>query len=163
MTPEFSRPLEVAAVAADGRTIEVVASPAERMRLADRFGLPAIESLACRFRIRPLAGSGLSAEGALTARVRQICVVSLAEFEADVAEDFSLRFVPVAVLSADIAVDGPDDIPIVGATVDLGEAAAEQLALALDPFPRRPDLPEAADTAVSGPVSPFAMLKRPPA
>jgi hypothetical protein len=159
MTPEFSRPLEVASVPPDGRVVEVVANADERTRLAARFGLPAIDSLACRFTLRPLAGGGLAAEGALAASVRHVCVVSNEDFAADVAEDFALRFVPLAALSAEIAVDGPDDIPITGSTVDLGEAAAEQLALALDPFPRHPDLPDPPEAEDAGPGSAFAALK----
>jgi hypothetical protein len=159
MTPEFSRPLEVTSVSPEGRVVEVVANAEERARLAARFELPAIDSLRCRFTLRPLAGGGLGAEGALAAKVFQACVVSNEVFAADVAETFALRFVPLAVLTAEIAVDGPDDIPIVGSTVDLGEAAAEQLALALDPYPRRPDLPESLEAEEASRTSPFAALK----
>jgi len=158
MTPEFSRPVAVASIPPEGRVIALEASPAERALLAARFGLPSIETLTCSFTLSPLAGSGLSAEGALAARVRQVCVVSGETFEAAVAEDFSLRFVPLHSLSAEIAVEGPDDIPIVGSTIDLGEAAAEQLALALDPYPRSPALPPIADEDEIAPLSPFAIL-----
>jgi hypothetical protein len=158
MTPEFSRPLAVASIPPEGRVIALEASPTERALLAVRFGLPSIEALTCRFTLTPLAGSGLSAEGALAARVHQVCVVSGEAFEAAVAEDFSLRFVPPQTLSADIEVDGPDDIPIAGPTVDLGEAAAEQLALALDPYPRSPVVPEIADADENAPLLPFAVL-----
>jgi hypothetical protein len=51
-----------------------------------------------------------------------------------------------------------DEIPTgPGAVADLGEALAEQLALALDPYPRAPDaaLPPEAEEA---PASPFARL-----
>ena len=48
-----------------------------------------------------------------------------------------------------------------GATIDLGEATVEQLALALDPFPRKPGiaLPEEAAEAPDTPIrcaGPFA-------
>ncbi len=126
--------------------------------MAARFGLPSIEALACRFALSPLPGSGLSAEGTLAARVHQVCVVSGEAFEAAVTEDFSLRFVPPQALSADIEVDGPDHIPIAGSSVDLGEAAAEQLALALHPYPRSPALPPIADADEVTSLSPFAAL-----
>ena len=160
ITPEFSRPVTVASVPAEGRVIELEANPAERARLAARFGLPAIDRLTCRFTLHPLPGGGLTAQGQLAAQVRQECVVSTEPFAAAVTEDFSLRFVPPQALSADIEVDGPDDIPITGANVDLGEAAAEQLALALDPYPRHPDLPEPPEAAADEPGSPFAALRR---
>ena len=181
VTPEFSRPLAVSAVGADGRTVEVEAGLAERALLASRFGLPAIESLRCRFVLRPLRGGAVSADGVLEARVRQVCVVTDEPFESAVSETFLLHFVPEPALSEDIDVDAPDQIPIVGSHIDLGEAAAEQLALALDPYPRWPDLREAPDAPVpdaplpGAPVpdapladdaapparpSPFAVLKR---
>jgi len=160
MTPEFSRPVAVASIPAEGCVIALEARQAECALLAARFGLPSIDSLTCRFTLRPLAGSGLSAEGVLAARVRQVCVVSNEVFEAPVAENFSLRFVPPQALSAEIEVDGPDDIPIAGATVDLGEAAAEQLALALDPYPRSPALPPIPDTDDAAPPSHFAALAK---
>jgi uncharacterized metal-binding protein YceD (DUF177 family) len=158
MIPEFSRPVAVVSIPPEGRVIAVEASPTERALLAARFGLPSIEALACRFALSPLPGSGLSAEGTLAARVHQVCVVSGEAFEAAVTEDFSLRFVPPQALSADIEVDGPDHIPIAGSSVDLGEAAAEQLALALDPCPRSPALPPTADADEVTSLSPFAAL-----
>jgi hypothetical protein len=161
MTPEFSRPVAVASIPPEGRVIALEASATERALLAIRFGLPSIEALACRFALSPLPGSGLSAEGTLAARVRQVCVVSGEAFEAAVTEDFSLRFVPPQSLSADIALDGPDHIPIAGSSVDLGEAAAEQLALALDPYPRSPALPPIAEADEIAPLLPFAVLGKP--
>ena len=50
-----------------------------------------------------------------------------------------------------------DEIPYEGSTIDLGEAAAEQLALALDPYPHKPGatLPD-SDEAPRNPA--FAAL-----
>lgn len=158
--PEFSRPLAISAVGLEGRMVEVEATAGERALLAARFGLPAIESLRCGFVLRPLLGGGLSAEGVLEARVRQVCVVTSEEFDSTLSETFLLHFVAESALSEDIDVDAPDEIPIVGSHIDLGEAAAEQLALALDPYPRRPDLPEGDGTAQPARASPFAVLKR---
>ncbi|GAN77093.1 YceD family protein [Acidisphaera rubrifaciens] len=171
VTPEFSRPYAVSAVGPEGRTAEVEAGHGERALLASRFGLPAIESLRCRFLLRPLRGGALSADGVLEARVRQVCVITGDEFESVVTEPFVLHFVPESALSEEIDVDAPDEIPIVGSHIDLGEAAAEQLALALDPYPRHPDLPDTADLTEEPPPgaateapparpSPFAVLKR---
>ena len=53
--------------------------------------------------------------------------------------------------------DPPD--PIVDGKVDLGALAAEFLALALDPYPRKPGA-EFAAPEVAEPDSPFAELAR---
>jgi len=148
MTPEFSRPLALDRIRA-GLTITVEADAAERAALAARLGVPHLAALTCRFRLRPVSmgpgvrtGAGpragvVMAEGALRARVTQVSVVSLDEFEADVAEDFLVCFVPEDRETADLDPESVDEMPYAGDAIDLGEAAAEQLALALDPYPRR--------------------------
>ena len=84
-------------------------------------------------------------------------MVSLEEFEATQRETFKLRFVPAGMEIDDQDPESDDEIPFDGGVIDLGEAAVEQLALDLDPFPRMPgaklpDEPEPAN------VSPFAAL-----
>ena len=115
------------------------ASPAECDALARRLGLPAIRALTCRFRLRPQAGGAIAATGTLRARVVQVCVATLEEFAATVAEEFAVRFVPAGTEQDDPDPESVDEIPFSGGRLDLGEAAAEQLALALDPYPRKPD------------------------
>ena len=141
MTPEFSRLLSLARIGAAGRAIAIEANPAERAALALRMRLPEILSLACDFELRPIAAGAVAADGLLRARVVQTCVVSLDPFEASVEEQFALRFVPEDRESGTIDPDAVDEIPYSGGTVDLGEVAAEQLALALDPYPRKPGVP----------------------
>ncbi len=121
--------------------MRVVATPAECAALADRFGLPAIASLACRFRFTPAARGAVRAEGTLAAVVSQVCVVTGEVFEAPVSERFVVCFVPAGTENPDPALDDDDEIPCTDDTMDLGEAAAVQLALALDPYPRAPGIP----------------------
>jgi hypothetical protein len=145
MKPEFSRPLALARIGGAGRTVAVEATPAERAGLALRLRLPELPALACRFVLRPVAAGVVAADGLLQARVVQICVVSLDPFEATIEERFALRFVPQGSESPAIDPDAVDEIPYCGTTIDLGEAAAEQLALALDPYPRKPGVPRPED------------------
>jgi len=123
-----------------GRPAEFVveADEGERAALARRFAIPAVEALRCHFSLRRAATGIVEAEGRLDARVVQTSVVTLEDFPQDVAESFRLRFVPAGQESDDEDPDAPDDIPYEGTALDLGEAAAEQLALALDPYPREP-------------------------
>ena len=97
--------------------------------------------------------------GQLRARLRQCCVITMEDFDTEIAEDFEIRFVPEGMEAEEIDLDAPDEIPYAGATIDLGEAAVEQLALCLDPFPKKPGaaLPEAADDVSA---HPFAALVR---
>jgi len=153
MTPEFSRPVARDRIGPRGPDITVEASAAECAALAVRLRLPAVHSLSCRFRLRQ-AGDVVVAEGWLAARVTQTCVVSLDDFETAVTDHFTIRFVPAGTESDDVDPETEDEIPYAGNSLDLGEAAAEQLALSLDPWPRKPDarLPD-PDTAADLPPS----------
>lgn len=133
--PEFSRK---APMARPPEEMRVEANEVECAALARRFGLPAIRSLSCRFRLRPASRGAVAAEGELEARVVQVCVASGEEFDARVRERFAVRFVPEGREAPDPDLDDDDEIACAGDTMDLGEAAAEQLALALDPYPRAP-------------------------
>jgi uncharacterized metal-binding protein YceD (DUF177 family) len=162
MTQEFSRRLAVERIGRTGHPawhdVTIEADGAELPGLAVRLQLPAIGALSCRFRLRPGPDGAIAAEGWLDAVVTQTCVVSLDEFTARVSDHFVIRFVPAGSESDDIDPTSDDEIPYSGGVIDLGEAAAEQLALALDPWPRKPDaaLPEAA---TDEDASPFAALR----
>lgn len=163
MTPEFTRPLSVARISAAGLAMQVTATPEECAALASRFKLPGIAALSCRFVLRPAMGGTYEAAGTLHARITQLCVVSLDAFESEVREEFRLRFVPEGDESEDEDPDAVDEVPFAAETLELGEAAAQQLALALDPYPRKPgsalELPE--DDSTPHPFAGLARLRRP--
>jgi uncharacterized metal-binding protein YceD (DUF177 family) len=157
MTPELHRPIRLVGIGPAGYDLLVEATATECMALAERMQLPAVRSLTCEFHLLREADEAVIAHGHLHARVVQTCVVSLDDFETTVDEPFRIRFVPAGAEADDLDPDSDDEIPYDGDVLDLGEAAAEQLALALDPYPRMPDaaLPEPdADTD----PHPFAAL-----
>ncbi len=164
--PELHRPVSLERIGG-GLEVTVEAAPEELAALAVRLGVPAVHALVCRFRLRPGTGGAVLAEGRLEARLERECVVTLEPFEAVQAEVFSLRFLPEEALadasSADEDPDAPDDVPYTGTILDLGEAAAEQLALALDPYPRSPGatLPGDAEESAPSPFAALAALRRP--
>ncbi len=138
MTPELHRPMAVAGIGPARLETEVVATPAECAAIAARLEVPAILELTCRFRLRRVVG-GVAVNGWLRSRLVRTCVVSLEDFEDTAEEEFALRFVRAGTESEDIDPEAEDEIPYIGGVLDLGEAAVQQLALALDPYPRRPD------------------------
>ncbi len=156
--PELARPYPITRIGAGARFV-VDARPEECRALAARMGIEAVHSLTCRFDLRREAGDSVEARGLLQARVRQACVVSLEPFDADLAEDFTIRFVPEGRESDDLDLEADDEVTYAGGVLDLGEAAAEQLALALDPFPRKPGA-EMPDAGLAPEGSPFAALSR---
>ena len=105
-------------------------------------------------------------QGHLTADVVQSCVVTLGPVPAHLEVDFEMSFsasaVEPAVADLDpLAEEGPEPIP--EGVIDLGEAVAQQLAIALDPYPRAPGasleaLEEAKQLLEQGTRNPFAEL-----
>jgi Large ribosomal RNA subunit accumulation protein YceD len=138
MTPELHRPLMVERVGPAGLDYVVEASRDECAALAVRMNLPAVLSLTCRFRLEQDLSATLVVRGHLTACIVQTCVVSLDDFTTTVEERFVVRCVAEGMESDDPDPETLDEITHAGGIVDLGEAAAEQLALALDPYPRSP-------------------------
>ena len=156
--PEMSRPYPTTRIGA-GASFVVDARAEECRALAARMGVEAILGLSCRFELRRGESDTVAATGALRARVRQVCVVSLEPFEAEVAEDFAIRFVPEGRESDELDLESDDEVSYAGGVLDLGEAAAEQLALALDPFPRKPGA-EMAEVGLGDEGSPFSGLSK---
>jgi uncharacterized metal-binding protein YceD (DUF177 family) len=162
--PELHRPVPLDRIAPGGLTVTVEATADEGRALARRLAIPGVAGLLCRFVLRQVSGGTIEAAGTLHARVTRTCVVTLEDFDADVDETFALHFVPEGSESDDDDPESPDEIGYAGDSLDLGEAAVEQLALALDPYPRAPGaalpvLDQAGEGDVSAP-NPFAALGR---
>ena len=139
--PEFSRLERIDTIGEGEREIAVTATESERAALAGRFGLKAIDRLEGIFRVRRDA-AGVVARGTVRAAVVQSCVVTDDALPVTVDEPVALRFVAGDQAEADeieLDEDALDTMGFDGAAIDLGEAAAETMALALDPFPRGPN------------------------
>ncbi|RVT90788.1 YceD family protein [Sphingomonas crocodyli] len=166
MTPEFSRTYRIDTLGEGARDVAIEADESERAKLAGRFGLISVDRLVAKASISAKAGV-ITAEGTIDAAVVQACVASGAPIPATVNEPFVLKFVAaVGNGTADEEIElSESDCDIVeyeGGAIDLGEAVAETMALALDPFPRAPDADEvlkAAGVLGEGETGPFAALK----
>jgi uncharacterized metal-binding protein YceD (DUF177 family) len=164
---EFARPHRVDTIGDEPRTIEVEANADERTALARRFELMAIDRLTGRFTIRRDA-AGIVANGRVEAAVIQACTITGDPLPATIDESVDLRFVPEIEAGQDeveLADSDIDVLPYEGDAIDLGEVAAETMALALDPFPRGPNaeamLSEAGvlNEEQAGPFGALAALK----
>jgi uncharacterized metal-binding protein YceD (DUF177 family) len=167
--PEFSRIVEVARLRAEGETLELIASPAECAALARRLGLEAVASMGAVAHLVPAGAGVVEVTGAIRARLSQICVVSLDPFDQTLEVPLRLVFRPgtEADLAADQTIDPEteDEVPYEGGRFDLGESVVETLALALDPWPRRPDavleVPPPAESPSDGPFAALARRHKP--
>ncbi|MGH7034999.1 MAG: YceD family protein [Stellaceae bacterium] len=158
---EFSRPIDLSRLGPGGKSYEIAATAEERGALARRFELLDIEHLAARVTLTPAAGGFYRLSATLEAALTQACVVTLDPVAARIEERFSLLY---GALDAqkEVLLDGESETvePLDGMIVDIAEAVAQQLSLALDPFPRAADAPEQAESAPPQPRldSPFAAL-----
>jgi hypothetical protein len=161
--PELHRPIAIERLGPAGLDVTVEASPAECAALAARMHLPAVLALKCTFHVAWNTAGTLLARGRLVARVVQTCVVSLEDFPAAIDEGFAVRCVAEGQETNDPDPTSFDEITYSDGTLDLGEAAAEQLALALDPYPRAPDavLPDIHDDPEAQPFAALSAFRRP--
>ena len=148
---ELSRPIKPRALPAGTMTIE--ADEAERAALAKRFGITAIHGLTAEVEFGEKDGAVL-AEGKLAATLEQPCAVTREDFTYEVSETFSLRFVPEGRMGEyeedaefELTEDDLDEIEYEGDSFDLGEAIAQELALAIDPYREGPSAEEAREKA----------------
>lgn len=133
-----------------GEPVIVEADETERAALAARFGLSEVHHLRASVELeqRPNA---IRATGTLTASFLQPCAISAEDFAVEVDEPLDLRFVELG--AADPAIDEDaeieleaddcDEIDYSGEAFDLGEAVAQTLGLAIDPYAEGPNADEA--------------------
>jgi len=165
-TSEFSRMVDRRGLAEEPVTL--VADSSEREALAKRFGLIAIDRLEATLTLEA-DGEAVDAGGTLSADVVQSCAVSGDDLPVSISEPVTLRFVPETPIEAEeieLEESELDEIPYSGTSFDLGEAVAQSLALAIDPFATGPDADRVRkekgllDEAASGPFAALAALKK---
>lgn len=163
---EFSRPVDRRHLTA--RPVRLEAGAEEREALARRFGLVAIRRLEAEIE---LAGDGeaVNARGRFRADIVQSCAVSGEDLPVAIDEPLALRFVPErAVEEEEVELEESelDEVPFAGDVFDLGEAVAQSLSLAIDPYATGPNAEQArkeaglSDEAASGPFAALAALKK---
>lgn len=166
--PEFSRALRVSSLGEAGERVRAKAEPAELTALAARFGVPEVRRLEVDAQLRP-EGEGWRVDGVARARLVQTCVVTLEPVVQRLEERFSRRLEPGAPPPdlTDLDPDEEEDPPEpLRETIDPAEMAAEAIALAIDPYPRAPDVdfegaraaPPGAEALEETAVKPFAGL-----
>ncbi|OYW47254.1 MAG: DNA-binding protein [Sphingomonadales bacterium 32-68-7] len=164
--PELSRLVDLRQVV-DGPQ-DIVATAEERAALARRFALVAIDRLEARVTLA-VGTDGVDAKGRLGADIVQSCAVSGEDLPVTIDEPIRLRFVPEQSIDAeelDLEAGQLDEIEYSGTGFDLGEAVAQSLALAIDPYAVGQNAERArreagfGDPPASGPFAALAALKK---
>lgn len=154
------------------------ASEAERVAIAEALTLLALKRLDVHYRICPLKRDRFLLRGELSADIEQICSVSLDPLEVTVEAQIEVEFWSAdklpkqAVLGENdtdfdpFAADDPE--PISAGKLEVGRIVYEQLASAIEPYPRHADAELEQDQAplapeggaASDPGNPFAVLSK---
>ncbi|KUR73078.1 DNA-binding protein [Novosphingobium fuchskuhlense] len=166
--PEYAYPVDLRQIT--DIPLVLVPDEAARRRLAGRFGITAIPAMQATIQL-VREGERVTATGRLVADVIQACRVSAEDFPVHIDEPVHMRFVPpIGAITPDeeleLTADDLDEIEYEGTAFDLGEALAQTLALAIDPFAEGPN----ADAfraehgldgeALTGPFAALAALKK---
>lgn len=168
---EFERKISLAALEKGPRTLKFDASETERLELAARFGLLELtefkgEATASQEK----GGAGILVEGRFRAKLSQRCGVTLEPVPEVLSESFQVRFVDQGAGEAELDPESDEDIEaLAGEEIDIGEIAAQYLATALNPYPRKKGSEAAGLTFAGGQViseetagemaNPFSLLK----
>ena len=128
-----------------GRHVELEASERTRAALAKPAGVDEVQRVIAIFDLTRRGRDGLRITGAVRARVRQTCVVTLEPVVNEIDEAVDVEFVPAThVAGADTETEvvltqsAKEREPLVDGIVDLGALATEFLILGVDSYPRRP-------------------------
>jgi len=144
---EFPRQYRLDEIGSAERAITISASADECAALAQRFDLRAVTRLEAEATLSR-EGAIVTARGRLIADVVQSCIATGDPVPASLTEPFLIRFTPESMTGEaeeiELSNEDCDSVFYAGGAIDMGEAVAESLALALDPFPRSPN----ADTAL---------------
>lgn len=156
----YSEPVRLHQVGA-GVTRRLEPDVAARGRIAKALDLASLDSFVAEMTLAPSPG-GWRLSGRVRASLAQTCGITLEPLPVEIDAPFSLTLAEAPDEEADeivITLDDESPDPIEGGQVDLGQYAVEQLALQLDPFPRKPGA-EFVQPPEPTEISPFAVLKQ---
>ena len=168
MIPEFSRIYDIRHL--PGGDLRIAANAGERTALAERFGVAAIARLEAEATLVRDSDAVL-AQGRFEADLTQSCAVSGEPLATRIAEPFAVRFVPAAAphgpdAEVELSAAELDEIVYQDGKGDLGEAVAQSLSLAIDPYATGPEADVVrrevglGEQGASGPFAALASLKK---
>jgi len=142
--PEFSRPADVTRIGRLEHRVSISANESERAALARRFGLIELAELAADLVVKKRGDGVVELTGRWRARLAQPSVVSLGPVWSTLADDARVYFAgALGKGRARADLDPLDEEgwpePIERGEIDFGEAVAQLMAVALDPYPRLPE------------------------
>ncbi|MEH6758372.1 MAG: DUF177 domain-containing protein [Parasphingorhabdus sp.] len=169
LPPELSKIIKLSEIGGTPLTGKITADENQCVALAKRFELPSIETLVVDYRLEAKVHE-ICFTGSIRSKLHQACAISGQPFPVSLTEEFNIVFVektdiPPSEEEIELAPEDCDVIEYEAAQIDLGEAVAQTLYLALDPYPRGPDADSIAEKQglkseeEAGPFGALAALK----
>ena len=144
---EFSRPITLQSIGDKGYSITIEATSEECDCLALRLGLNSLTYLTADLNLKPRkSGQIINLKGSFRAKVLQTCVVTLEAMSNNIEVELDLLYDSIfeetdeklKSLDFDSYSEKQDSLEsLTEGHIDIGEAVSEQLALEIDPFPRK--------------------------
>lgn len=167
---EFSFIIKLDAIGAGAVHHKIIANITERSALCLRFDLLALDTLEADLALIR-TGTLVRATGTIRGDTVQACIASGDRVVTAINEAIDIRFVLESAMIAESEIElGEDDCDTLvydGKSIDIGEAVAQSLGLALNPYPRSTDaaqiLREAgvkSEAEALAESSPFAALAK---
>jgi uncharacterized metal-binding protein YceD (DUF177 family) len=162
LAPEFSRLVTLARLGSEPFRQRIAATAEERQNLAERLELSALDRLSAEVELRRKEGGVILLEAEFAAEFEQFCSVTLEPVRGALSYRFLLVYGSATDEGPEISLSGDEPAfePLTGDTIDIGEAVAQELSLALPEFPRRPDASIDEFFSADPPDRPFASLAR---
>jgi len=163
----WSYPVAVSKIPDAGQHITLEADDQQRAELARIGGLQNVSRATATFDLFHRRSGAVELTGRVTARVGQICVVTLEPLENDVDEAIEVIFAEPDTAAAAPRPKSEDDDEepdppelIENGVIDIGKLAADMFFLGIDPYPRKPDAVFEVEQDDDDPEQhPFAALK----
>ena len=131
-----------------GEKLTIVASPKELEAMAQATDVESVDELSADLKISRWQKNGAQIRGKLSAKITQLCVVTLDPMTVSIEEPVDRKFLSPSsktrkftdeIIDGEIVIDPEaDDLPdfVEDGKIDVWSILAEELNLAIDPFPR---------------------------
>ncbi len=139
---EFSRPLELGELEHGEVVRELGADAVELAALQTRYGVDEVRSASAQLTVSPQPQGAVKVTGVIRAEICQSCVVTLEPVQETLEETISVNYLPPGAEepadSSESDLESEEEFEAFdGVCIDLGELTAQQIAAAIDPYPRK--------------------------
>ncbi len=140
-----------------GEKLTIVASPKELEAMAQATDVESVDELSADLKISRWQKNGAQFRGKLSAKITQLCVVTLDPMTVNIEEPVDRKFLSPSsktrkftdeIIDGEIVIDPEaDDLPdfVEDGKIDVWSILAEELNLAIDPFPRSDEAESVTD------------------